>query len=86
MRDGICLYFVPQMYNIYMQQIQKKIGPLKTVFFKDGVQDGRQNIFLLIEYMHMVYGQLCCTYSVYLVVILHVSSIHHIKYVLFFGL
>ena len=59
----------------------------KRVFFKDGTQDGRQNLYLLIEHiMHMVHGQFRRTHTVYLSVILHVSSIHHIKYILFFGI
>ena len=35
------------------------------------------------EHMHMVYVQFRCTYLLYmyLFIILHVSSIHHIKYV-----
>ena len=35
--------------------------------------------------MHMVIGQLLCTYAVYLAEILHVSSTHHAKYRFFFG-
>ena len=56
------------------------MGHSKSIFFQDGVQDGRQTY----EHMHMVYSQFRCTDMLYLVIILHVSSIHHIKYFLFF--
>ena len=83
MRGDTCLYFLSQVYNICMQQIPKVYQNRTTqmvFFFQDGVRDGRQNLCLLIEHMHMLYGQFRCTYTVYLVVILHVTSIHHIKY------
>ena len=89
MRGGICLYFLSQVYNICMQQIHKVYQNRTTqnvCFFQDSVQNGRQSLCLLFEHMHMVYGEYRCTHTVYLVVILHVSSKHHFKYVLFFGI
>ena len=67
------------MYAANAKNLQK-IVPLKHCFFQDSVQDSRQNPCLLIIHVHMVNFQFRCTYTVYLVVILHVSSRHHIKY------
>ena len=71
------------MYAANTKSLQKS-DHSNIVFFQDGVQDGRQKTCLLIKHVYMIYGQFRSTYTVYLVVILHVSSKHHIKYVLFF--
>ena len=77
----LCLKCKTYIFSKYKNNYQNRTS--QTVFF---LRWPPKHMFIYWAYAYGIYGQLRCMYSVYLVVILHVSSIHHYKYVLFFGI